>query len=47
MDRDSTGETPSVLCPRQAAGLPNNLFFWVFLPKDSSKFMKPVFPYPP
>ncbi len=25
MDRDSTGETPSVLCPRQAAGLPNNL----------------------
>jgi len=24
MDRDSTGETPSVLCPQQAAGLPNN-----------------------
>ncbi len=23
MDRDSTGETPSVLCPRQAAGYPN------------------------
>jgi hypothetical protein len=26
MDRNSTGETPSVLCPRQAAGLPNNLY---------------------
>jgi len=25
MNRDSTGDTPSVLCPRQAAGLPNNL----------------------
>ncbi len=25
MDRDSTGESPSVLCPRQAAGLPINL----------------------
>jgi len=25
MDRDSTGGTSSVLCPRQAAGLPNNL----------------------
>ena len=24
MDRNSTGDTPSVLCPRQAAGLPNN-----------------------
>jgi len=24
MDRDSTGETPSVLCPLQAAGLPDN-----------------------
>ncbi len=24
MDRNSTGETPSVLCSRQAAGLPNN-----------------------
>ena len=24
MDRDSTGATPSVLCPRQAAGLANN-----------------------
>jgi len=26
MDRDSTGETPSVLCPRQAAGLANKFF---------------------
>ncbi len=25
MDRDTTGESPSVLCPRQAAGLPNHL----------------------
>jgi len=24
MDRDSTGETSSVLCPLQAAGLPDN-----------------------
>ena len=24
MDRDSTGDTPSVMCPRQAAGYPNN-----------------------
>ena len=24
MDRDSTGETPSVMCPRQATGYPIN-----------------------
>jgi hypothetical protein len=24
MDRESTGDTPSVMCPRQAAGYPNN-----------------------